>query len=173
MRCRDALHCSLQPLLWVVGAVLSVCGDTSRGLQGQGVQHNTGRDGTWSCTQEMGSKSCGVKTVHLVKCFLLYNAVMSGCPLHAGVKPPVCAGQSIRTRSAHGEGTFVREGCMNAQLRWRIVDSRMCGPRHLSIRLESGPAPGSTHRNGRTPRHPTHHYSSRQCFLLPVQFSIF
>ena len=61
---------------------------------------------------------------------------------------------------------------MNAQLRWRIVDSRMCGPRHLSIRLESGPAPGSTHRNGRTPRHPTHHYSKQQTMFSPTS-SIF
>ena len=173
MRCRDALHCSLS---WGWLARCCQCAGTPAGdYRGRG--YNTTQAGMVLGPADKRWGRNVVKTVHLVKCFLLYNIMLLcqivQCPLHAGVKPPVCAGQSIRTRSAHGEGTFVREGCMNAQLRWRIVDSRMCGPRHLSIRLESGPAPGSTHRNGRTPRHPTHHYSSRQCFLLPVQFSIF
>ena len=170
MRCRDALQPAASPGGWL--ARCCQCAGTPAGdYRGRG--YNTTQAGMVLGPADNRWGRNVVKTVHLVKCFLPYNDVMSGCPLHAGVKPPVCAGQSIRTRSAHGEGTFVREGCMNAQLRWRIVDSRMCGPRHLSIRLESGPAPGSTHRNGRTPRHPTHHYSSRQCFLLPVQFSIF
>ena len=118
------MPCSLQPLLG--GGLVRCCqcaatpaGDY-RGTTQAGLVLGPA-DKRW----EMGDGSCGVKTVHLVKCFLLfyYSTVMSDCPLHQGVKPPVCAGQSTGTRSAHGEGTFVREGCMNAQLRWRLVDS--------------------------------------------------